>query len=177
MRELLGLARPAQPRVFERLQARPIAPGDDAFLRTLFADTRSAQMGATGWAASRCRAFLDQQFDFQQRQYRQRHADALFLLLLLDDAPVGRLAWCSGPARATLIDLSLAAGWRGRGLGSSVLRCLTESADQHGQTIGLQVEPGNPAYQLFRRFGFEQEPDHAVHLRMERRPAAVSTPA
>jgi GNAT superfamily N-acetyltransferase len=172
LREILGLGAGATPAAHDRIEARPIGPADECFLRDLYAEMRADEMRATGWPESRCRAFLDQQFDFQQRTYRAQHADAQFLLLVLDGQPLGRLYWRSEPARATLIDLSLASRWRGCGIGSTVLRWLTEAADRRGQSIALHIDPRNPALALLRRFGFEAEDDNNVYLRMQRLPSA-----
>lgn len=173
LRDILGLGRSAQPEPWGRLHARPITAGDEAYLRCLYATSRADQMRATGWPPSRCRAFLDEQFDFQQRQWRTHHAGAQFLLLVLEGQPIGRLCWHSEPGLATLIDLCLAPAWRRRGVGGSVMTWLTQSADRWGQAIGLSVEPDSTAWRMARRFGFATLPgsEHGVYLSM-RRPAA-----
>jgi ribosomal protein S18 acetylase RimI-like enzyme len=155
LRDLLGLGRAAQPELWGRLHARPVTAADEPFLRCLYAASRADQMRETGWSPSRCRAYLDEQFDFQQRHFVARHPEALFLLLVLEGQPIGRLSWHGTPGRATLIDLCLAPAWRRRGVGSRVLGWLAESADRHGQVIGLHIDRDNPACRLLRRFNFE----------------------
>lgn len=171
----LGWAREAPENGAHALEARPVAASDEAFLRALYADTREPAMRATGWPASRCRNFLDQQFDELQRQHRQRHADALCLLLLVQGSPVGRLSWQAAPQQATLIELSLVRPWRGCGVGSQVMRGLTADADRRGQAIDLHVEPDSPACSWVQRFGFEAAlPQPSLHLHLRRRPMAAS---
>lgn len=155
------------------VQARRIDETDAGFLKSLFASTRLHELAATGWPPARQQAFLEQQFEFQHRYYREHFADAEFLLLLQDGRPIGRLLWHDGgpPAtRATLIDISLAPECRGRGLGSGLLDRLTRHADERGRAIGLHVEPDNPAHRLYARFGFEVTDSNGVYLKM-RRPA------
>ena len=155
LRDLLGLGRAAQPEPWGRLHARPVNGADEPFLRSLYAASRAEQMRETGWSPSRCRAYLDEQFDFQQRHFLARHPDAQFLLLVIEGQPIGRLSWHATPGRATLIELCLAPTWRRRGVGSRVLAWLAEAADRNGQVIGLHIDRDNPACRLARRFGFE----------------------
>jgi GNAT superfamily N-acetyltransferase len=155
LRDLLGLGRATQPELWGRLHARPVQAADEPFLRCLYAASRADQMRDTGWSPSRCRAYLDEQFDFQQRHFLARHPEALFLLLVLEGQPIGRLSWHGTAGRATLIELCLAPAWRRRGVGSRVLGWLGESADRRGQVIGLHIDRDNPACRLLRRCGFE----------------------
>lgn len=170
----LGWARQEPARGTHALEARPVAPSDDAFLRALYADTREPAMRATGWPASRCRNFLDQQFDDLQRQQRQRHADALCLVLMVRGSPIGRLAWHGDARQATLLDLALVRAWRGCGVGTAVLRGLTADADRLGQAIDVHVEPDSPACTWVQRFGFEATlPQPSLHLHLRRLPMAA----
>lgn len=173
LREALGAPQGGGAGVLAQIEARPAGPQDESFLRQLYASTRADEMAATGWPASRCRAFLDQQFEFQHRYYRAHHPQALFLVLFAQGQPIGRLYWRSEADCATLIDLSLLPGHRGQGLGSAILHLLVAEADRHGQRIELHVEPDNRAHRLYRRFGFEVECDNSMHLKM-RRPASLA---
>lgn len=170
LRDVVGAPPSGAADILAQIEARPTAPADQSFLRELYASTRAAEMQATAWSASRCRAFLDQQFDFQQRYYRAHHPDALFLLLLREGQAIGRLYWRSEPEHATLIDLSLLPAQRGQGLGTAILALLTAEADRRGQAIELHVEPDNRAHALYRRFGFEVVCDNSMHLKMQRAP-------
>lgn len=168
LREVLGAPPSAEwPRV-AGVHARATEAADQGFLRELYASTRDEEMRATGWSPSRCRSFLDQQFDFQHRYYRAHHPHALFLLLLEGGTPIGRLYWRSEDTHATLIDMSLMPALRGQGLGSAILKLLTDGADHRGQCIELHVEPDNRAQRLYRRFGFEVAGHDSLHLRMRR---------
>lgn len=176
LRDLLGLGRAAQPELWGRLHARPVSAADEPFLRCLYASSHADQLRDTGWAPARCRTFLDEQFDFQQRHVLERHPEALFLLLVLDGQPIGRLSWQAGPDRMTLVDLCLAPAWRRRGVGSRVLGWLAESADRRGQPIALHMARDNAACRLVRRFGFQDDAADAGSLcvAMTRAPRAFA---
>ncbi len=152
------------------LQARPIEAADRRFLRILYASTRSEELACTGWPPSEQQAFLAQQFDCQDRYYREHYADAEFLLLERAGCSIGRLYWHATPSALTLMDVSLLPEWRGGGIGSELMHLITGHADRAGLPIGLHVEPANPAHRLYQRFGFETADDNGVYLKM-RRPA------
>ena len=155
---------------------RPVQDGDLPFLGSLFAATRAAEVAATGWPEAMQRSFLAQQFDLQHRYYQAHHAGAEFLLLLRNAVPIGRLYWRDAAAEATLIDISLVACERGRGLGTVLLRERIARADAAGRAVGLHVEPDNPALRLYRRLGFEVVGDNQVYLKMRREPSCGVAP-
>jgi ribosomal protein S18 acetylase RimI-like enzyme len=152
------------------LQVRPVEAADRRFLRILYASTRSEELASTGWPPVDQQAFLAQQFDCQDRYYREHYADAEFLVLERAGCSIGRLYWHATPSALTLMDVSLLPEWRGGRIGTELMQRLTEHADQAGLPIGLHVEPTNPAHRLYQRFGFETVGDNGVYLKM-RRPA------
>jgi hypothetical protein len=60
----------------------------DAFLAKLYATTRDIEMALTGWDAAQQEAFLRMQFQFQTTHYRKHYGDALFQVILRDNAPI-----------------------------------------------------------------------------------------
>jgi GNAT superfamily N-acetyltransferase len=153
------------------VQARCVGPADRGFLSALYASTREHELAATGWPAPQWHAFVAQQFECQDRYYRSHYPAAEHLLLHAAGEPIGRVVWHQAAASATLIDMSLVPAWRGRGVGTAVLRLLTGLADSAGCAVGLHVEPSNPARHLYARHGFEAVGDDGIYLKM-RRPAA-----
>lgn len=150
--------------------ARPICDDDLGFLYALYVSTRLHELAALDWRAEQQAAFLHQQFQAQHQYYAQHYPDALRLLLLQDDQPIGRLYWWSGEANANLIDISLLPAIRGRGIGQALMTLLMAQADRAGQAVVLHVEPQNPAHRLYRRHGFETVAQSGVYDKM-RRPA------
>ncbi len=148
------------------VQARPIGVADRRFLRILYGSTRSEELATTGWTLDMQHEFLAHQFECQHRYYHEHYPDAEFLLLQRAGCSIGRLYWHAGPAGATLMDMSLLPEWRGRGIGSELMRRLTGYADQAGLSIGLHVEPANSAHGLYVRHGFESVSDNGVYLKM-----------
>jgi len=166
------------------LGMRPIAFADHDFLCSLYVSTRLHEVAATGWPDIESKRFLEQQFEFQHRYYQEHYVAADFLLLTRDTRPVGRLYWWEsdrqggrGEHRASLIDMSLLADERGRGVGSALLSLMVDHADRAGRVVELHVEATNPALRLYRRFGFEPVGGNHVYVKMRRNArASDSTP-
>lgn len=162
-------ASPWRPSLSE-VVVRAITVADMAFLNSLYASSRDAEVAATGWHPADQQDFLSAQFRTQHNYYREHFADGQFLLLSRGTEAIGRLYWWAQGANATLIDVTLVPLECGLGLGTSLINLLTQQADQQGQTITLHVEPHNPALRLYRRVGFEVVIDNDVYLKMHRRP-------
>lgn len=174
LRAALGAPPSGMAEILADIEARPSGAADQAFLRQLYESTRADEMRALGWSASRCRAFLDQQFEFRQRGYLEQFPDALQLVLQQNGQDIGCLHWQCAGTEATLVELSLLPPFRGRGLGSAILGLLTAEADRLGQSIDVHVEDGGLVQQLCQRFGFDIAGDPGLHVRM-RRPATHPT--
>ena len=55
------------------------------------------------------------------------------------------------------ISIAVAAGHRGRGLGTAMLNRLIAGAGGRYGALSLSCDPANPAWRLYRRLGFELE--------------------
>jgi RimJ/RimL family protein N-acetyltransferase len=65
------------------------------------------------------------------------------------------------------VGMMVAAGWRGRGVGTALLAAGIDWARQHGlHKLSLGVFPGNePALALYRKLGFVEEGRRVQHMR------------
>jgi len=152
------------------LALRPIRPDDEPFLRRVYASTRVDELAPLGWSAEQRDAFLDQQFDAQHRHYQTHYADADFLVILLDNQPIGRLSVARWPEQILLIDIALLPEHRGDGIGSRLIQALLDEADPSGKPVRLHVEKFNRARRLYERLGFSIVVDRGVYWFMERAP-------
>lgn len=147
---------------------RPIRfPDDEDFLRSLYASTRLEGLAITGWPREQIDAFLSQQFYAQQTHYLRAYAEADYDLLETEGQPIGRLYIFRSPSEINLMEISLLPEWRGRGIGTFLLRGLQAEAAQAGQAIILHVEPYNPAFRLYERLGFRLLGPTGLYLKME----------
>ncbi len=154
------------------LGLRPISAADEPLLRTVYASTREEELGLTGWPPEQQAAFLRQQFDAQHGWYQTHFAAADFDLILERDEPIGRLYVYRQPHDLNVIDIALLPAYRGRGVGTFLMRQLLAEADHTGRTVSLHVEGFNRARALYERLGFAYVGDDGVYLEMRRPPAA-----
>lgn len=151
---------------------RPAGPEDRDFLLDVYASTREAELAPVPWTPEQKAAFLKMQFEAQAADYSRNYMEADFSVIEVDGAPAGRLYVERQPGEIRLIDIALVPAFRGRGIGTGLLRDLLEEADAKGKGVSLHVEVFNPARRLYERLGFTAVSERTPYLLMERRPAA-----
>lgn len=158
------------------LSLRPATAADAPFLRGLYAETRAAEMAATGWPEAVQVVFLHGQYEAQQRSYREQHPEAAPEVILAAGQPVGVLHVARSPGAVRVVNIALAAACRGQGWGTALLREVCAEADWREVPAQLHVEASNRAQRLYRRLGFLEMGGDGVYLRMER-PARRKSPS
>lgn len=135
---------------------RPLSlQADLAWLRALYADTRAHELAHVPWPDAAKAAFLDQQFALQHAHYTAHYGDADFLAIEHEGAPVGRYYLLQQPRHHLIVDISLAARWRGRGIGTALVRASQVQAQRLGRGMCLHVARDNhAARRLYERLGF-----------------------
>lgn len=142
----------AEPRV----RLRPTRPDDRSFLLELFAGTRGPELAALPDDATR-RAFVESQFDLQDSHYRLHYSGATFDLIEFDGERAGRVYVHRRDDELRLMEITVAAVFRRRGIARHLLAALIDESAASGVPIGLHVEPDNPANAWYRRLGFRHE--------------------
>ena len=128
------------------------------------------------WDEGQKAAFVQMQFTAQHRYYLEQYAKAAFLIILRDGVPAGRLYVDRRPTDIRIIDIALLPEYRGRGIGSLLLKQVLTEAAQTDKRVSIHVERFNPAMRLYERLGFRQIEDQGVYLLMEWAPGAPSSP-
>ena len=149
---------------------RRVADADRAFLLDLYASVREPELAQVWWDASAKRAFIAQQFAAQDAHYRRHYDGATLDVIEVDGEPAGRLYVHRGPRDIRIMDIALIPPFRGRGIGSGLLRALIAEAEVSARTLSIHVEMNNPARRLYERLGFRPAGEHGVYVLMERRP-------
>lgn len=139
------------------LNTRVVNKSDEQLLFELYVSTRADEISAWGWDGAQQAAFLQMQFQAQQRSYDLQFPGAEHRVVLLGGQPVGQILTWQGADELRLIDVALLPVWRGRGIGRELIRGLQDRADALSQPIHLSVRRDNPARRLYQRLGF-----HAV---------------
>lgn len=142
-------------------------PDDESFIYQLFVETRLAEIAPLLWTQSQQAAFLHHQLKLQTTHYRTHYPTGAFSIIQLDNCPIGRLYVGRESHEIWVIDITLAAEYRNRGIGGSLLRALLAEATTTGQAVKLHVERSNPAWRLYQRLGFREFQDQGIYLEME----------
>jgi ribosomal protein S18 acetylase RimI-like enzyme len=153
------------------IELRPAAAADRDFLCGVYASTRAQELALLGWDGAAARAFVEQQFAAQDAHYRGHYAGATFDVIEVDGERAGRLYLHGGEREVRIMDIALLPAFRGRGVGTSLLRSVLAEARASGRSVSVHVELTNPARALYERLGFEPVEVHGAHLLM-----VVATP-
>ena len=154
------------------MRLRPVDDADRAFLVELYASTREEELAQVEWPEGARETFVEQQFAAQDHHYRANYPGATLDVIEVDGSPAGRLYVHRGPSDIRIMDIALAPPFRGRGIGTSLLRSLMDEADASSRKLSIHVEQNNPALSLYDRLGFLPAGEHGVYVLMERPPAS-----
>lgn len=154
------------------ISLRPIEPGDEDFLRELYGSAREEELAVVPWSPAEKQKFLDWQFQAQSSHYREHYPDASFQVILLDGALAGRLYVARSAGDIRVIDIALMPAYRGRNVGTTLLKGLMDEAGHCGKSVSLHVECFNPAQRLYARLGFQKAGETGVYWLLEWRPPA-----
>ncbi len=147
---------------------------DLPFLCKLYAQTRDEELRPVPWTPQQKQDFLRDQFEKQHAHYLQHYPRAHWWMITRDGAPVGRLYVEQTASELRIMDVSLVAECRNRGLGGALMRALLRHTDEQALAATLHVEPFNPALRLYERLGFARVETRGVYYFMRREPAALS---
>lgn len=147
---------------------RPVDSNDDEFLFEVYASTRREEISAWGLDSTQQDAFLKMQFAAQRQSFETKDANRSHDIILLDDKPIGRLLVARSKEEIHLVDIALLNEFRGRQIGTTLIRNLFDESDENGKPVRLEVLKGNPAAMLYERLGFVKTGARGMHVQMER---------
>lgn len=151
----------------ESISLRPVRAIDREFLLQVYASTRTDELSVVPWSPAEKEAFLRQQFEAQHRHYQAAYADGQFSIVSAGTVDIGRLYVWRGAEELRIIDIALLPAWRGRGIGSQLIRTLLDEATAAGQRVSIHVEQHNPALRLYQRLDFKPVSENGVYRLLE----------
>jgi ribosomal protein S18 acetylase RimI-like enzyme len=146
---------------------RPITSEDTDFLYTVYANTRTEELAVVEWTESQKDAFLRAQFNAQHQAYQGTYRGGDFLVILMNDRPIGRLYLARWEQEIRIIDIALLPECRNAGIGSTILKDILVEGSRGGRRVTIHVEMFNPALPLYQRLGFRTLGEHGVYYFME----------
>jgi len=145
---------------------RPVTAEDEGFLYSVYASTREAELAGVDWTEEDKAAFLWQQFEAQDRHYREQYDGASYDVVEVDSRPAGRLYVARWDDEIRIVDIALLPENRRRGIGTGLLRELLDEGARTGKRVTVHVEQFNPARRLYERLGFRWLRDAGVYVLM-----------
>jgi ribosomal protein S18 acetylase RimI-like enzyme len=140
---------------------------DEPFVRQLYRNSRASEFAAAGLPQAALDVLLDQQYRAQAAGYAAQFPDAMALIVLHHDEPVGRLILQIGDRQWRIVDILLLAEVRGQGIGSDLIDAIRRAASERdARELCLAVRFNNvAARRLYARLGFAETAD-GVHIEM-----------
>jgi len=148
------------------LSLRPITSEDENFLYRVYVGTRE-DVAQFGWDEQQQENFLKLQFTAQHNQYKEQFCNADFQIILADEKPAGRLYINRSEDEIKIIDIALLPEFRGKGMGSSLLKQVLAEAKQKRLPVRIHVQQSNPAFHLYQRLGFQKIDENGIYFLME----------
>jgi ribosomal protein S18 acetylase RimI-like enzyme len=155
----------------DSVSLRPERPEDDAFLLDVYGSTRQEELDLTGWNAATREAFIKMQFNAMRQGYAGMFPHGSFNVILLNQQPVGRIVVSRGDIEFRVVDMALLPAFRGRGVGTFLLRELIAEAARANKPVRLHVLKMSRATRLYERLGFVRFGEEGFHDQMEWRPS------
>jgi GNAT superfamily N-acetyltransferase len=103
---------------------------------------------------------------FQAARFRASFDPAKYQVIVVDYRDVGALSVESRENELLLADIEILPDWRGKGLGTRIIRDLLNRANALGCPVSLQVFKINPARRLYERLGFFVAGESETHYLM-----------
>ncbi|ACK66019.1 GCN5-related N-acetyltransferase [Rippkaea orientalis PCC 8801] len=147
-------------------------PQDNLFLLDVYSSTREDVQVVIDWTQEQKTAFIQMQFNAQHSYYQEHYSEAEFLIITVENIPVGRLYIERWDKEFRIIDIALLASHRQQLIGSSLLKAILMIAQEEGLAVTIHVENYNRAMNLYHRLGFRKIGNCGLYDLMEWLPSS-----
>ena len=106
------------------------------------------------------------QYALQDRHYRAYFPGAEPMVIVVSDAPAGRLYRAFYADTLNVLDIALVPEMRGRGIGTRLMTAAQADATRDGRRIVLQVAHDDPVQCWYERLGFRRGELQGLHREM-----------
>lgn len=136
---------------------------DFDLVSAFYAEVRHEELAAVPWPEQAKRDFLDAQCRLQRDHYARHYRGAELLIIERAGTAIGRIYVHATSLEIRLMEISVQASERNRGVGSRLVGALQDEAARRKVDLTLHVEPGNPAHRLYQRMGFRLIENRGVY--------------
>jgi ribosomal protein S18 acetylase RimI-like enzyme len=132
-------------------------------------DTVARELGAEAWPEPMRGHLLGIQFEGRRQSQRRNYPDAVSEVIEADGSDSGWIVVMTMPHEIRLVEIMVAAEFRGKGIGSAVIGEVLAAAESAGKPVRLLVNVmNNGAIRLYERLGFRRIGGDEVQDLMER---------
>jgi ribosomal protein S18 acetylase RimI-like enzyme len=150
-----------------RVTLQSVDASDEAHLFGVYASTRFEELAQVAWDDSQKEGFLQMQFEAQWKFYKSEYPGAEFQVILVDGQRAGRLYVHRRESEIRIMDIALLPKFRGRGVGTALLRDILAEGQRTSRRVTIHVETFNPAQRLYERLGFRRVASNGVYHLLE----------
>ncbi len=148
---------------------RAESPSDEDLIRCLILQTVAEQLGADAWPEPMRGNLLEIQFEGRRQSHAANYPDAASEVIEADGQNAGWIVVTTMPHEVRLVEIIVAAEFRGQGIGSAVIGDVLAAAESAGKPVRLHVNVTNSgAMRLYERLGFRRIGGDEVQHLMER---------
>ncbi len=148
-------------------------PDDAELLLSVYRSTRESETAVFGWTEDEVSTFMRFQFGAQSSYYAECFPAAEHSVVLVGNAPAGRLVVDRPEKAVHIIDISLLPSVRRGGVGTELVLRLLAEAEGRAVPVTCHVEAGNQARSFWQRLGFVERPGDGAYISLER-PCGIS---
>lgn len=144
---------------------RPESTVDGPFLQKLITETIALELGTSEWPEAMRSHLLKIQVAARRHARLASHPGSRSSIIEADGVPAGWLLQTVMPHETRVVEVMVAAGLRGQGIGSAALRLVIANA---AGVVRLRVNCSNSgAIRLYERLGFRKVEQDEVQWLME----------
>lgn len=156
------------------IKFRPITLADHAFLKIAYRSTREQELSVSRLTTDQKNQFIEFQFNAQHAHYTNEFKGAEFNIITVNNVNAGRLYVWETTDEIRLIDIILLPKYRGKGIGSRILKNLIKNSEESGKVLNLHVLKTNTASRFYTKLGFTVNEEKESHYFMSYTPTSVN---
>lgn len=139
------------------LNLRLATPGDTTFMADLYRTTRQ-DLQHINQDQESINAFINMQFNAQQKSYSQQFPNAIYWVIELHEKPIGKVTLDFSPDVVHLIDFALLPNMQNKGYGQAMIKSLQVAAQKVAAPLLISAAKDNQrAIKLYSQLGFTFE--------------------
>jgi len=128
---------------------------DSEFSFRLFEKIKTVELNIHNWPEQMKNQLIEMQYKGYEQMIKNEYPNAEDYIITVNDEKAGRLQLNVNDFGIRIINISLLPAFHGNGIGTKIIRDVIADADIKKKHVCLEVDKINPAFNLYKRLGFE----------------------